>query len=179
MYLPPAEWSIPDEGEPQPCFRQGDLIQIDWIRLDYATPTASQSGMKLSVELRKQEVVCLVSTCCDLVLHSPPKRKGFLVSPLRKIPKQLNKPAALEALRAPIQPHGEGDKRVAFPNLIYFDMVSGPNGLLVEASVIYLEALTMVDAMTLEGATKLAELKREVRIDFKERLKWHFSRGDP
>ncbi|MCY1007780.1 hypothetical protein OV079_19925 [Nannocystis pusilla] len=175
MYLPQNEWSTPEEGDPPPCFRQGDLIEIDWVRLDYADATRDQTGTKFTVELRRRETVALVGTCCDLVLHKTPKRKGFLVSPLRKVPKHLSKPGALDALKAPMPLAGE--VAAGFPNLIYFAGVSAPTGLYVQEGVIYLEALTMVDAITLDGATKLAELTRESRAEFKERLKWHFSRG--
>ncbi len=37
MYVLHNMWSTPDPGDPPPCFRQGDLIVVQWLRPEFMT----------------------------------------------------------------------------------------------------------------------------------------------
>ena len=178
MYAPHDQWSVPEEGDPPPCFRQGDLLRLTWVRPEHSVVDGGR-GVRMELEVRPDEIVAVVGACCDLVLREPAKRKGFWVSPLRAIPKQIaKKPAALEVLRATLADLGAGD-RDAFPNHVYYAATSGPDGTAVPEGVLFLEAIATIDAPLLRSAVKIAELTPTARFDFKERLKWHATRGAP
>ena len=48
-YLPHDQWSQPEDGDPPPCFRQGDLIQVTWVRPD-TTPADGGRAVRMTLE---------------------------------------------------------------------------------------------------------------------------------
>ena|SRR5580704_8936727 len=40
-YIPEAEWSTPETGDPPPCFRQGDVVLLTYVRPDVEVKDAS------------------------------------------------------------------------------------------------------------------------------------------
>ena len=102
MYVARANWSQPEGTDPAPCFRQGDLVRIRWVHMDHSLVVNTlHAGIseRLPVAELREELVVLVGTCCDLVLHPNPKRKGVQISPLREVPKNIRSDATLlEAL---------------------------------------------------------------------------------
>jgi hypothetical protein len=172
VYLPRSEWSTPAENDPPPCFRQGDVVEMTWVHQE---AVAVDGGVRYTthIEPRLEDVV-LVGTCCDLVIR-PDKRKGVLVSPLRRPQKMIrNDKTAIDALRLFVrESRAMGLKQ--FPNLVPYDPYEEGG----ELQVIHLEALTLVPWHFLKTAKKKAELTTEARIDFRERLALHFTRNDP
>ncbi len=172
MYVANDRWSVPESGDPPPCFRQGDLIRLPWVRPDVTVADAGTTIRISSIEIRT-EVVALLSACCDLVVRSPPKRKGVLISPLRSVPKNVAKnPELLAALKASTREAVE--KELTVPaNLFYFaalgDSVEG---------VVFLESISCIEFPLLQQGQKIAELNSEARADLHERIKWHFTRND-
>ena len=132
----------------------------------------------MTLEVRPGEVVALIGACCDLVLRDPPKRKGFLICPLKPVPKNItSKPRAMEALKLTVADAvRRGDE--VFPNLVYYGATRSPAGIEVAEGVLYLEALTMIEASLLRTAVKVAELTPVARGDLRERIKNHFARGE-
>lgn len=176
MYLPHDEWSQSEEGDPPPCLRQGDLVQVTWVRPD-TSPSDGGKSLRMTLEIRPSEIVALVGACCDLVLRDPPKRKGFLIAPLKPIPKHIaQRPQAMSSLKATVAEAVERREEL-FPNLVYFGATRSPEGFDVPEGVIYLEALAMIEAPLLRAAVKLAELPPNARGDLRERIKHHFTRG--
>lgn len=172
MYVALDQWSQPDPGDPPPCFRQGDLVQLTWATVKLDPATEKVRGFK--VELRT-EVVVLLSADCDLVDRTPPKRKGLLVSPLRAVPNQIAKDAErMQALKAPtVQPEGG----LTLPaNLFYFEPTDAPGVGQVGDRVIMLETMSSLAFSDLKAGTKLAELTEAKRQDLQERIKFHFTR---
>ena len=166
-------WSTPDPGDPPPCFRQGDLIVVQWLRPEFMTFEGQHS--RVSVEVRT-ETVALVSACCDLVVRSPPKRKGVLISPLRSIPKDIRRsPEALTSLKATAAEAREAGHQIP-ANLFYFASTTGPGGQQVDEGVVHLEAMSMLTWDALRAATKIAELDEGPREELRERIKFHFGR---
>lgn len=140
---------------------------------------ANDAAMIAGVDLEvRQEPVVLLSSCCDLVLRSPPKRKGFILSPLRKVPKNIaKKPRALAALK--LSPREAAEKGVAAPRNLFFipsfkTAVEGKERH-VRESVIHLEAVTFLPMDALRDAIKLAELTDEARDALRQRLWVHFA----
>ncbi len=177
MYVPQSDWSTPEPGDPSPCFRQGDLVRLQWMYCPSGLPPQKKSHAGEVEEIGpvefRTEVVALLSACCDLVNRTPQKRKGVLFTPLRAVPKNIAKsPSLLEGLR--IASAEAAARGVPVPaNLFYFEATSGS-----PESVIYLEAMAMVDFPTLVRATKVAELTEPARRDLRERIKHHFTRAE-
>lgn len=74
MFIPQADWSTPEADDPPPCFRQGDLVRVTWVWAQpspVASNTHGGSSQRVQTELR-DEIVALLSTCCDLVNHKAP-----------------------------------------------------------------------------------------------------------
>ena len=173
MYVAPDHWSAPDEGDPPPCFRQGDLIRLAWVRPEVAVADGGATVRLSALEVRT-EVVALLSACCDLVVRSPPKRKGVLVSPLRAVPKNIAKnPDLLAALRTTAKDAVENGIDVP-ANLFLFDETDE-----IPEGVVHLEALATIEFPLLKGAKKLAELTDAARGELQERIKFHFTRTEP
>ena len=177
MYVARANWSQPEGTDPAPCFRQGDLVRIRWVHMDHSLVVNTlHAGIseRLPVAELREELVVLVGTCCDLVLHPNPKRKGVQISPLREVPKNIRSDATLlEALKMTAE-RAQGTKTKVPVNLFYFAAgESHPEGVAV------LEAMSMVDFATLRRSTKLAELTASARMELRERIKSHFTRGEP
>jgi hypothetical protein len=174
LYVPGDQWSKPEAGEQPPCFRQGDLVRITWaqVKLDPATKT----GRGIKVDLRT-EIVALVSADCDLVDRNPPKRKGVLVSPLRDVPKNIARDQQMMAVLKAATVTPEGDTKIPV-NLFYFESVDEPGAGPTGDRVVHLEHLSMVGFGDLTVGTKIAELTEEKRQDFRERVKYHFSRDE-
>lgn len=172
MYVVPDQWSAPDEGDPPPCFRQGDLVRLSWFRPDVSVADGGATVRLSAFEIRT-EVVALLSACCDLVVRSPPKRKGVIVSPLRSVPKNIAKnPDLRAALRATAKDAAENGIDVP-ANLFLFEQIADmPEG------VVHLEAMAMVEFSLLKSATKLAELTDAARGELQERIKFHFTRTE-
>lgn len=172
MYVAADRWSAPEEGDPPPCYRQGDLVRLSWFRPDVTVGDGGATVRLSALEVRT-EIVALLSACCDLVVRSPPKRKGVLVSPLRSVPKNIAKNADLRAaLRAPAREAAE--KGIDVPaNLFLFEETTQ-----VTESVVHLEAMATIEFPLLKMATKLAELTDAAREELQERLKFHFTRTD-
>lgn len=172
MYVPQASWSIPDKGDPGPCFRQGDLVRLRYAQPDVVK--ADQESFRLSMLDVRTEVVALLSTCCDLVYRQPLKRKGVLISPLREVPKHVRKSEALLAALKATAAEAVKNKIDVPANLFFFEELPGitkENG-----AVVHLEAISMVSFDQLVQGDKLAELGDEARVELRERLKFHFTR---
>ena len=170
MYVAREDWSNEEAGDPPPCFRQGDLVRLTWVRPEVQLLEGGTVVKITGFEVRT-EAVALLGACCDLVIRSPAKRKGVTISPLREIPKQIaKKPALLEALKATVAESLE-KKLEIFPNLVYF-AASTDNA----EGVVHLESASLVDYSLLKAATKLAELTDAARADFRERIKNHYTR---
>jgi hypothetical protein len=170
MYVARNEWSEPDEGDPRPCFRQGDLVRICWCRPEVTVADGGATVRLSSIEVRT-EVVALLSACCDLVDRTPAKRKGVLISPLRPVPRNIaTRSELLKALKmSAADAHQMG---VPVPaNLFWFDKTEDER-----EGVIHLEAMWMIEFPLLKRAEKLAELTEEARIELQERIKFHFTR---
>lgn len=177
MYLAREHWSEPDEDDPPPCFRQGDVVQLTYVRPDVEAVEKGR-GQRFFLELRTEPVV-LVSTCCDLVLRPNQKRKGVLVSPLREVPRNIQKdPDALAILRMPLQEVLEKDLPYAAGLAYYAAATVEEAGSSIQESVVHLEALGMVPFQVLASAEKLAEITKAARDELRERIKHHFTR-DP
>ena len=79
MYVDGDRWSTPDAGDPAPCFRQGDLVRVTWVRPEVAAADDGDTIRISAIEVRT-ETVALLSACCDLVSRSPPKRLDFALA---------------------------------------------------------------------------------------------------
>jgi hypothetical protein len=172
MYVAPDQWSVPDEGDPPPCFRQGDLVRVSWFRPEVTVADNGATVRLSSIDMRT-EVVALLSACCDLVDRAPPKRKGVLISPVRPVPKSIaKKPELLAAVKMSAAEAAE--KGVDVPaNLFFFAPTTD-----VSEGVIHLEAMAMIEFPLLKAAKKLAELTGGARQELQERIKFHFTRTD-
>ena len=171
MYVPADQWSKPEGKDPPPCFRQGDVVRLRWVQPEL---TIDGNNVQVRALQIRDEPVALVSACCDLVNHRNPKRKGVLVSPLRDVPKNIVKNAALlAALKSTVAAAQQGNVRVP-ANLVYY----AANGSQISESVIHLEALSMVLFAQVVSCTKIAELTNVARFDLQQRLTWHFSRNE-
>lgn len=176
MFVLPERWSVPDAGDPAPCFRQGDLVRLEWIWAN-PSPVAKRTHSGEAREVRgievRTEIVGLLSACCDLVDRKPPKRKGVLISPLRSIPDNIRKSADLfRALK--MRAVDAAEQKVPVPaNLFFYEAVSdSPEG------VIHLECMAMVEFSALVKASKIAELTEDARAEMQERIKFHFTRRE-
>ena len=171
MYVARDQWSQPDAGDALPCFRQGDLVRVTWAAVQVDAP--SGKNQLFHVDLRT-EIVALLSADCDLVDHERPKRKGVLMSPLRKVPSYIARNAEmLQALKAPtVQPANQLKMPV---NLFYFEPIVGSEDLSGD-NVIYLEMVSPLTFSVLKLGAKVAELTEDKRQDLRERLKFHFGR---
>lgn len=174
MYVPHEDWSAPDPDDPPPCFRQGDLVILRWLAPDIKS--LEKDGWRVSIDVRT-ELVAILSACCDLVMRTPPKRKGVLASPLRSIPKHIARSAdGMAALRSTTAEAREAGFSRIPPNLFYFAATIGPQGEQVDERVVFLEAMSMVEWDALGNGIKIAELTRSARADLRERIKLHFAR---
>jgi hypothetical protein len=172
MYVAPDQWSVPDEGDPPPCFRQGDLVRVSWFRPEMNVTDNGATVRLTSIEMRT-EVVALLSACCDLVDRTPPKRKGVLISPLRPVPKNVaKKPELLAALK--VSAAEAAERGVDVPaNLFFFAGTTD-----VSEGVVHLEAMAMLEFPLLKTAKKLAQLTDGARQELQERIKFHFVRTE-
>jgi hypothetical protein len=172
MYVAEPDWSEPEEGDPPPCFRQGDLVRLRWVRPEIVVADQGDTLRVSAFEFR-EEVVALVSACCDLVIR-PEKRKGFLLCPLREVPKSARRSADnLAALKSSAAEAKAKQLRVPF-NLFYYAQTNN-----IGEGVIYLESIVSHGYDLLRRATKLAELTEAARIELQERIKAHFARKEP
>ncbi len=87
MYVPADQWSTPEGSDPPPCFRQGDVVRLTWVRPELHVKDEGRELQIRALEIRDEAVV-LVSACCDLVDHKQAKRKGVLISPNPRRPKE-------------------------------------------------------------------------------------------
>ena len=143
-------------------------MRLTWFRPD-VTSAEGGAALRLSALEARTEVVALVSACCDLVFRQ--NRKGVVISPLRSVPKNVqNKPDLMVALRAPVGEIVAGGMKIP-ANLFLFQATQE-----TAESVIYLEALSMIEFPLLKAGSKVAELTPEARVQFRERVKFHFAR---
>lgn len=173
MYVPREQWSVPELRDPPPCFRQGDLVRLTWVRPEVSSSThGTGTAVRITnIEVRT-EVVALLSACCDLVIHAQPKRKGITVSPLREVPRNI---ASNEVLLAGLKANhakAVSDQQRVPRNLFYYAPIH-PD---IKEGVVYLEAIAMVDFSVLKSAEKVAELSNDDRAALQERIKFHFTR---
>lgn len=169
MYVGRDAWSAPEEGDPGPCFRQGDVVALDLVRPKL---TLTERGAQLSgLDVEKVQGV-LLSYCCDLVPRKPPKRKSVLFSPLRSLPKQLKKGDRIRPLILPLREAIAAGLAIPF-NLVRFSEVPGVS---TRERVIFLEDVYPVSFDILVNAEKLAELTDAARDELRERLAAHFTR---
>ncbi len=177
MYVGREAWSTPDATDPPPCFRQGDVAFLKYAQVQLSTPTGPTLE-NVTLETRR-EPVALLCSCCDLVVHEKQKRKGFLFSPLRNVPKDIAKdPEKLAALKMGAVDAREKGVRVPFNLFFYaeFQTTVGGEEKTFGDQVIYLECIQFAPMAALRGATKLAELSDQARVELQERLKAHFAR---
>lgn len=175
MYVDAGQWSVPDQGDPLPCFRQGDLVELTWARPQMSYRDNGTTVRLENLEVRT-EIVALLGACCDLVNRAPPKRKGVLVSPLREVPKSYTKsPDLMSALRATAAEAVE--KKLRIPaNLFFYAALTGTG--FEQGGVIYLESIASVPWDAAKTAKKLAELTPDARSELSERIKHHFTRTE-
>jgi hypothetical protein len=174
MYVAAESWSTPDEGDPPPCFRQGDVVRLTWARPILQIRDAGATLRVDGLEVRTENVA-LLGACCDLVSRTPPKRKGVLVSPLREVPKQMARSDKLMAQLRATAPEAV-EKRIEIPaNLFLYEVLPGR---LEQPAVVYFEAISAVGWDVLKAATKVAELTDAARSELQERLKHHFTRKE-
>ena len=172
MHVETENWSVPEPGDPPPCFRQGDLVRLPWVRPDITVADAGSTIRVSSFEIRT-EIVALLSACCDLVVRAPPKRKGVLISPLRPVPKNISKnPELILALKASTSEALAKELNVP-ANLFFF----AAHGDSVEG-VVFLESISCIEFPLLQRGRKVAELTEDARADLHERIKWHFTRSE-
>ena len=176
MYVAREQWSTPEEGDPPPCFRQGDLVRLTWVRPE-ATLTRQDTGVLVRIsnlEVRT-EVVALLSACCDLVIRPTPKRKGAVISPLREVPKQFARnPSMMAALKTTVV-EATATKQPVPANIAYYAPVEIDGQ--TRDGVVHLEAVAMIDYSTLRSAEKIAELNDAARAELQERIKNNFTRS--
>lgn len=172
MYVESDKWSVSDPGDPPPCFRQGDLIRLPWVRPEIVVADAGNTLRISSIEVRT-EIVALLSACCDLVARTPLKRKGVLISPLRSVPKNISKNQELmTALKSSTKDALE--KKLNVPANLFYFAGQGDSS----EGVVFLESISCVEFPLLQRGQKVAELTEEARVDLHERIKWHFTRSE-